>query len=93
MHQKSVQLRFGQRIGAFLLNRVLGGHHHERLVQSEGAHAYADLPLAHGLQQRRLHLGRRAVDLIGKHQVVENGAALEFELARFRPVDFAAGDV
>ena len=29
MHQKPVHLRFGQRIGAFLLDWVLGGHDHE----------------------------------------------------------------
>ena len=39
------------------------------------------LPLLHGLEQRALRLGRGAVDLIGEHELREDRAALEAELA------------
>ena len=38
-----------------------------------------DLALFHGLEQCRLHLGGRAVDLIGQDDIGENGARLEHE--------------
>ena len=49
--------------------------------------------LSHGFQQCRLNLGRRPVDFVGQHQVVENRALLEMELSGLRPVDFSAGDI
>ncbi len=93
VHQKAVQLGFGQRVGTFLLNGILGGHHQEQPVQRKRAHPDADLAFTHGLEKGRLHLGRRTVDFIRKHQVVEDGAALEFELPGFRAVDFTAHNV
>ena len=40
-----------------------------------------------------MHLGRRAVDFVGEHQVVKDRPLLEHETAGFRTVDFGAGDV
>jgi hypothetical protein len=39
LHQEAVELRFGQRVGAFLLDRVLRGQHVERLGQIVGSPA------------------------------------------------------
>ena len=39
-----------------------------------GLAADRDLPLLHGFEQRRLHLGGRAVDLVGKHEIGEDRA-------------------
>ena len=39
--------------------------------------ADGDPPLLHGLEERGLRLGRRAVDLVGEDQVVEDGAGQE----------------
>jgi hypothetical protein len=36
LEHEAVHLRFGQGIGAFLLDRVLGGHDQERIGQREG---------------------------------------------------------
>jgi hypothetical protein len=36
-------------------------------------------PLLHGLQQGRLRLGRRAVDLVGQHDIGEDRPADELE--------------
>ena len=93
VHQEPVQLRFGQRVGAFLLDGVLGCHNQEQPVQREGAHAHADLPFAHGFQKSRLYLGGGPVDFVGEHEIMEYRTTLEFELPCFRTVDFTAGDV
>ena len=49
--------------------------------------ADGDLALLHHLEQRRLHLGRGPVDLVGEQEVAEHGAQLGVEGARVRPVD------
>jgi hypothetical protein len=55
-----------------------------------------DGPLLHGLEQRGLSLGSGAVDLVGQHQVGEDGAGLEPQRLR-SPVagldDHAADDI
>ena len=85
-HQKPVQLRLGQGVRAFLFDRVLRRHHDERLGQREGLAADGHLPLLHRLQQRRLHLRRGAVDLVGQHQVAEQRPLVRHKLLRLRPV-------
>ena len=49
--QEAVELRFGQRIGALLLDRVLRGQHEERIGQQVPLAADGDLLLLHGFQQ------------------------------------------
>ena len=46
--------------------------------------------ILHGLQERRLGLGRGAIDLVGQHQVGENRASLEAHAAP--PVQVLADD-
>ena len=67
-------LRFGQRIGAFLLDRVLRGQHEERIGQLVPHAADGDLPLLHRFEQRGLRLGRRAVDFVGQDHVARTAA-------------------
>ena len=96
LHQEAVELGFGQRIGAFHLDRVLGGHHQKRAVELMGRRAAGDGPLLHRFEQRRLRLGRGAVDLVGQHQVGEDRARLEtqaFAAALVGLHDHAADDV
>jgi len=93
VHQETVELGFGQRVGAFLLDGVLGRHHQEQRRQFIGAAPDADLALGHRLKQGRLHFGRGTVDFVRQHQVVENRALLEHETAGFRAIDLGAGDV
>ena len=52
-----------------------------------------DLPLLHRLEQRRLHLGGRAVDLVGEQQVGEHRPLAGDELAGALLVDHRAGEV
>ena len=66
LQHEAVDLRLGQRVRALGLDRVLCGEREERVGSGEGVGADRDLPLLHHLEQRRLHLGRRAVDLVGE---------------------------
>jgi len=49
--------------------------------------------VGHHLQQSGLHLGRSAVDLVGKDEVGHHGAELDVELLPALPVDPGADDV
>ena len=74
LEHEAVLLRFGQRVGAFLLDRVLRGQHEERVGELVPHAADRDLPLLHGFEQRGLRLGRRAVDFVGQDDVGEQRA-------------------
>ena len=91
--QEPVELRLGQRVGAFVLDRVGGREHVERLGQREGLALDGDLPLLHRLEQRGLGLGRRAVDLVGEQQAGEQRAAAELELRGALVVEERPGEV
>ena len=93
LEQEPVELRLGQRVGALVLHRVLGGDHDERVGQHPRGALDGDLPLLHRLQQRRLRLRRRAVDLVGEQQVGEDRPLAEGERRRARVVDQRPGDV
>ena len=58
LHQEAVELRFRQRIGAFLLDRVLRREHVEGARHVVAVAGDGDVLLLHRLQQRRL--GARA---------------------------------
>ena len=55
--------------------------------QLVGVGADSHLPLLHRLQQRALHLGRGAVDLVGQHDIGEHRALARLEIAGFLVVD------
>ena len=86
-HQEAVELRFGQRIGAMVLDRILRGDHHERARQRMRVAVDGDLAFVHGFEQRGLRLGRGAIDLVGQQEVAEDRPGLEFERLRMRVVD------
>jgi hypothetical protein len=67
--EETVELRFGQRIRAFLLDRVLRREHGERLRKRTGFAARRHLQFLHGFEERGLRLRRRAVDFVGEHEV------------------------
>ncbi len=97
LEHEAIELRLGQRIGALLLDRVLGGEHEERQRQLVRGAAGRHAVLLHRLQERGLRLGRRAVDLVGEHEVREHRALDELEHAAAGGVvlleDLGAGDV
>ncbi len=97
VEHEAVELRFGQRIGAFQLDRILRREHEERLLERVGAPLDRDAMFLHGFEQRRLRLGRRAVDFVGQHDVGEDRPGREHHLPpsgrRVLLDDVGAGDV
>jgi hypothetical protein len=93
LEQEPVALGFGQRVDALVLDRVLGGHHQERLGQRVGLAADGDLALGHDLQQRGLDFRRRPVDLVGQQEVAHHGPEFDVELLAALAVDPGADDV
>ena len=93
LEHEAVELRFGQLIGAFLLERILRGENEERIGQRIGLVADRDLAFLHRFEQRALHLGRRAIDFVGQDQVRKNRAELGRELAAARIVNQRADQV
>ena len=91
--QEAVELRLGQRVGALVLDRVLGRQHQERALERARAVFGGDLALLHRLEQRRLGLRRGAVDLVRQQDVGEHRAGAELELGRALVEDRRAGDV
>ena len=84
VEHEPVELGLGQRIRPFLLDRVLRGQHEERLGQRMPPAADRHLVLLHRLEQRRLRLRRRAVDLVGQDHVGEDRPLHKPELALSR---------
>ncbi len=93
LEHEAVDLRLGQRVRALGLDRVLRREHEERRRHRVRVVADRDLVLLHDLEQRRLHLGGRAVDLVGEQEVAEHRAELGVEPAGVRAVDPRADEV
>jgi hypothetical protein len=79
VQQESIELGFRQRVRAGLLDRILGREHEEGEVELVRRAPIRHRMLLHRLEQRRLRLGRRPVDLVGEHDIREDGAARERE--------------
>ncbi len=77
---KAVELRFWQRIGAVLLDRVLRGQYHEGLAKLVRLTVDSYLALLHGLEQSRLRLGTGTVYLVGQNQVAHDATGPELKL-------------
>ncbi|OPZ13897.1 MAG: hypothetical protein BWZ10_01990 [candidate division BRC1 bacterium ADurb.BinA364] len=78
---KAVQLRFGQRIRAFLLDRILRGQNKKRQRQLVARAAGRHGVFLHRFEQRGLGLGRSAVDFVRQQQIGENRAFDKLESA------------
>jgi len=81
LEEEAVELRLGQRIRAFLLDRVLRGEHEEWLLQRVLRAAGSNRVLLHRFEQRGLRLRRGAVDLVGEDHLPEQRPALKLETA------------
>ena len=96
LQQEAVELGFRQRIGAFLLERILGRQHVEGRRQVVALAGHGDVLLLHALQQRRLRARAGAVDFVGHQQLGEHRALDEAEGAAADVAflhDFRAQDV
>src|SRR3954469_11840565 len=93
LHHEPVALRLGQLVHAFRFDRVLSGDHEERSGHVIGVASDGDMLFGHHFEQRRLHLRRGPVDLVGQQEVDEHGAELDIELLARRAEDPRADDV
>ncbi len=93
MHQEAVELGLRQGIGSLLLDGILGRHDQKEVRQPISLPTHRNLPLAHGLQQGGLHLGRGAIDLVGKEQIMKDGTLIEMEATILRTIDFGSREV
>ena len=93
LEEEAVELRLGERERALVLDRVLGREQQERLGQEARDAVDRHLPLGHRLEQRGLRLRHRAVDLVDEHDVGEDRARPELEVARALVEDGEARDV
>ena len=91
--REPVELAFGKVEGADLLGRVLRRDDKEgpRQVARLAVHGHG--ALLHRLQQRRLRLRRRAVQLVGKQHLREDGPLAHHEAAALAVEHRQAGDV
>ena len=93
LHEEPVALRLRQQVHTFGLDRVLRREHQERIGNEMRDARDRDLALGHHLEQRRLHLGGRTVDLVGEDEVGEDRAQLHVETLRGLAVDARADEV
>jgi hypothetical protein len=93
LEHEAVDLRLGERVSALGLDRVLRGHHEEGRRDAMRLVTDRHLMLLHDLQQRRLDLCRRAVDLVREQEVAEDGTQLGVEAARVGAVDAGSDEI
>ena len=84
---ETVDLCFRQRIGSLLFDRVLCCENEERFGHFECGSGNGRLFFLHAFEQGALHLCGRAVDLVRKNDVCENGPLLDREGVLLRVVD------
>ena len=82
LHHEAVDLRLRERVRPLSLDRVLRREDEERVGDRVGGRTDRHLALLHDLEERRLHLGGSAVDLVGEEEVAEHGPELDVEVAR-----------
>ena len=93
LHKEAVELCFGQLVGASLLDRVLGGDHHEGAAGFVANAVNGNAGFFHDFQQCRLGLGRCAVNFIGEDDGGEDRTLMEVPVAGALIVDGDAGNV
>ena len=93
LEEEAVELGLGQGVGALVLDGVLRRGDHEGGRQRVRLAVDADLALLHRLEQGRLRLGGRAVDLVGEQEVGEDRPGPEGEVTVPGVEDERAGEV
>jgi hypothetical protein len=91
--REPVDLRHREVVRLSGLDVVLGGDHAERVRERPRLPVGRHLALLHRLQQGRLRLRRRPVDLVAEDDVGEHRPRLELELVRALVKHVDAGDV
>ena len=91
--QKAIELRLGQRVRAFEVDRVLRGKNSEERGKRMGRAVNRYLALLHALQQRSLGSWRHAIDFIDQQQLGEYGTLMKLERAGTHIENVGADDV
>ena len=73
LHEEAVELRLRQRKRADLVRWIARCDDEERCRQRVRGAVRGHLPFLHRFEQRALRLRRRAVDLVGEHELREHG--------------------
>ena len=71
IEHEAIELRFRQRIGAFLFNGILRCQSKKRIRQIVCVRPDSDMSFLHGFQQSSLGLWRRTIDFVGQQNVGE----------------------
>ncbi len=90
---EAVELRIRQRIGPGQFHRILRRDDEERIRQFARGAVDGDLLFGHRLEQGALRFRRRAVDLVGQHELGEQGPRVELERAALALVHAHADNV
>ena len=90
---ETVELRVGQWIRAGQFDWILRGDDEKRRGQRIGLAISGDLLFRHRFEQGALRFRRGAIDFIGKHELREQRARMEFERAALALVDADADNV
>jgi hypothetical protein len=86
-HKETVELGFGERVCAVMLDGILRGDDEEGLRELQGAAVDGDLGFVHGFEKCGLGARGGAIDFVGENDVGEDGAGAKFEVAGFGIVD------
>ena len=87
LQHETVYLCFRQRIGSFLLDRVLGRHNQERRRQFVCVFADCHLAFLHCFQKGALHLCRSTVDFIRQYKISEDWSLFNLEFFAFLTIN------
>ena len=90
---EAVELRLRQRVGALVFDGVLGRKKGEVGGERMSGALDGHLALLHSLEESRLRLGGRAVDLIGQQQLGEDRPPAQVEGRALHVEDVGAHDV
>jgi len=96
VEHEAVLLGFGQRVSAFLLDRILSGQNEKRIGQAMAGAAHGHLSFLHRFEKSRLGLGGSAIDLVRQNNIGEDRAVDEPKVpsAAFLLVEYrGAGDI
>ena len=91
--EEAVELRLRQRERPLVLDRVLCREQEKRARDRTRDAVDGYLALGHRLEERRLRLGHRPVDLVHEHDVREDRAGTELEVPDALVVDREPGDI
>ena len=80
LQQKAVELRFRQRVGAFVLKWILRREHMERAWQNVVVSGNGYPLLLHRLEQCRLRPWTGSVDLVGHQELAKNRPLYEAKM-------------